>query len=532
MRRFGLWALALLLFLVPGPALWAEDDLLTEVRELLTIYYVDELKPEVLNAATVEEMIAGLNDPDTEYLSSEQYDRFIGSIDNESATGMIGVVIEEADGGLLVTDVLDGYSAGEQGVRAGDLIVAADGAALTGLTRDEAATLLRGAADSTVAITVRRGEETLNFMLTRRIISMPLAEGQLLDGHIGYVALTSFGMTMAEEFIMEANRLRSEGADCWLLDLRGNTGGYTEEALDLLGYFIGGNTAMIMEDYQSSEPVPAIRQETQLTEPIVLLTDAYSASSSEVVTGALRDYRRALLVGGNTYGSGKVKQIFRLSNGDYMKITIYRFFSPRHGAIDQVGIAPQLAVPGEEALNAGALLLAAQTDAANGDADGYIRAHTQAGVYTFSLEDLRAENYWLAGRIILALSKDIRLERGTAAGWEYLLPGLHSHYLYYPGYRNAGILDDVPPDKTFTLSAGETAVDWLTATPERLELIDAQTGRRLPYQVRETAGTLEIQPGELLIPGADYWLVLHGLKDTAGGELPPELALIRAAVNR
>ncbi|MDR0435129.1 MAG: carboxyl-terminal protease, partial [Gracilibacteraceae bacterium] len=375
------------------------------------------------------------------------------------------------------------------------------------------------------------GEETLNFDLTRKILSMPLAEGTLLEGHIGYVALSSFGMMLTEEFIWEARDLKAAGADCWILDLRGNTGGYTEEALDLLGYFIGAKTAMIMEDYQSSESIPAISHDTILTEPVMLLTDNYSASSSEVVTGALRDYGRALLIGGNTYGSGKVKQIFRLSNGDYLKMTIYRFFSPQHDSIDRVGIAPQLPVPDEEALNVGALLLNAPAAEMSGsETVGYIRVHTPAGIYKISLEDLRSENFWVAGRLILALDKNIKLDRGTVNGWEYFPPGLHSHYLYYPGYRNAGILSNVPPDKVFTLSASLT-VDWLTATPERVELIDAQTGRRLPYTVAATAaGALELRPGELLTPGSDYWLVLRGLKDMAGGDIPPEVAVIRAAV--
>ncbi|MDR1321628.1 MAG: PDZ domain-containing protein [Gracilibacteraceae bacterium] len=537
-RQTAKWICALTLLLVallPQPAVLAADsgeDLLTEVRELLTIYYVDELRPDVLNANSVESMISLLRDPDTEYLSNDQYDRFIGSIDNESATGMVGIVIEGTDSGLRVTDVLNGYSAYEQGVRPGDVVTAADGVRLAGMSTDESTALLRGEPESQIRITVQRGEETLEFTLTRKILSMPLAEGTLLDGHIGYVALSSFGMTLTEEFIWEARELRAAGADCWILDLRGNTGGYTEEALDLLGYFIGSQTAMIMEDYQSSEAVPAVSQETRFTEPMVLLTDNYSASSSEVVTGALRDYRRALLVGGNTYGSGKVKQIFRLSNGDYLKMTIYRFFSPQHGAIDQVGIAPQLAVPGEEALNVGALLLNTHSAAASGGADGYIRVHTPAGLYTVSLDDLRTENFWLAGRLILALEKDVALDRGTAAGWEYLPSGLHSHYLYYPGYRSAGILNNVLPDKVFTISAS-LEVDWMTATRERVELINAQTGRRLPYTLAANSdGALELRPGEPLTPGADYWLVLHGLKDLAGRDIPPELAVIRAAADR
>ncbi|MDR1961232.1 MAG: PDZ domain-containing protein [Gracilibacteraceae bacterium] len=529
------WALVFLLAfaLFPAAVVRAADaDLLEEVRELLMIYYVDELGPDVLNAKSVEEMVSRLRDPDTEYMDGETYSRFVGSIDNESATGMVGVVIEEAPEGLLVLEVMEGYSAKAQGISPGDVIIAVNDAPLSGMTTDESTALLRGEPGSDVNVAVRRGQETLRFTLTRSILYMPLAEGLLIDEHIGYVALNSFGMTMAEEFQAEALRLKAEGADCWLLDLRGNTGGYTEEALDLLGFFIGNSTAMIMEESQTSESISANRQEIALSEPVVLLTDRYSASSSEVVSGALRDHRRALLVGGNTSGAGKVKQIFGLSNGDYLKMTIYRFFSPQHGAIDSVGIAPQLAVPDDEALNVGALLLAGH-DTVPPDVDGYIRVQTPAGRYAFSLEDLRSETFWLAGRIILSLERDVRLERGTAAGWEYLPAGLHSHLLYYPGYRSAGILNDVPPDKVFTLSAGEQSVDWMTVTPERVELIDAQTGRRLPYTVKESeTGMLELRPGEQLIPGADYWLVLHGLKDMSGRLLPPELAVIRASVEK
>jgi carboxyl-terminal processing protease len=537
MQKNKLLLLVIALLLTLGAAVFfptevsaAEDPILTEVRSLLVDYYVDKLPPEALTAGSVAELLKILGDPDTEYMTKAYYDHFMGSIENRSDNGMIGVVVAQEARGLLVDAVLEGYSAAERGLQSGDIIITVNGQSLAGKSLSEGIALLQGPEASLVDVVVLRGEAKLPFTLTRRIIETPLVNSELLDGHIGYIELSSFGENMSQQFGEHVQKLQSAGADSWLLDLRDNTGGYTDEALMLLGYYIGESRAIYIEDYMTSEEMISVPQDFTITGKTVVLTNGFSASASEVVVGALRDYGKALLVGGNTYGSGRVKWMIELSNGDYLKLTAYRFFSPNHGNIDKVGIAPQVPVNDSNSLLTGLLFLQTKDQAtlaaSTGDTHDYLKVETTAGSYVLPWQDMRTEEFWTAAQSVL--SAPLKFYQGTASGWKALENTDRRWALYYEGYENCGHIYGVPVDKVLRLSPVSTNVNWSSANPDTMELINARNGKRLPYTLREAgAGEMLLTPNTALADDSEYWLVMHGLRDINGQVLPPGIAVIR-----
>ncbi|TGE39579.1 S41 family peptidase [Desulfosporosinus fructosivorans] len=454
----------------------ANVNVLPEIRTLLQNLYVDPVSAEVLNAPTVDETLERLGDPHTMYFSPEEYQEFLGSIDMHF-TG-IGIHINMEEDGVRVVSVISGSPAEEAGLKAGDLIVRAAGKSLAGLSSNEAVNILRGLEGSTVQISVQQGIVTKKLSVERREISEPTVTGDVLDGHIGYLDLNSFGSDTATEFEMVVNRIRGQNVDSWIVDLRDNGGGYLSSAFDLAGYFIGPNDIVSIKDRTGTvKQYKAQDHGFILNQPVIFLTNENSASASELLAAAVKDHQKGKLVGTTTYGKGTVQSMFTLANKGVLKMTIDRFYSPFGHEINKVGVTPDVEIKQADSLKAAELMLSDATEA-------LVKGRTTA--------------YWEAwgelANSVNSLPTDQPSDR---------------YARYYPSYLKVSELSSIPLDKKFTVLFNG-AVDWQSVNSTSLELIDSATGERIPTKI-ETLGISEAQviPNVALNPNTTYWLIIH-----------------------
>ncbi len=359
--------LALVLLVVPASALTVDQAL-----ELLEELYYYEIPDEAYQAETLDELMSLLEDPYTQYMTAEEYQAFLKLLEGDSNVIGIGVSCRYTPEGILILSTISGGSAREAGLQAGDLIVEIDGQSCVP-ANEESAGRLTGPEGTQVSVTVLRDGERKGYTLTRRPVVEPNVELSI-EGRVGLLDCNSFGKDTGKEFakLVKDNDGR---VDVWVVDLRGNGGGYTNAAVDMLGALMGPGYHLYFETAAGGvEAVPAYdRQATD--KPVIVLTDGGSASASELTSGSLRDSGRGVLVGGRTYGKG-VAQIMLDEDalaslpeydgyfeGDGLKITVYRFYSGGLNSPDKIGVIPTLLVDDEDTAAAALALCGSQEDA-------------------------------------------------------------------------------------------------------------------------------------------------------------------------
>lgn len=511
------------------------DQTLAEVRNLLQTYYVDPVSDAVLNATTVADMLKGLNDPWAAYYTAEEYQTFINAINNQYVG--IGIYAGEDGGGVLVQSVIGGSPAESAGLQAGDLIMGVNGQLIAGMALNDALNLIKGEAGTTVTLTVARGQQTLTVSVVRQAVEEPTVTGQVMDGGIGYISINSFGSNTAEEFAATLAKLQQEfaadGANPlrgWIIDLQDNTGGYIDSAAGLGSYLFGNKTLAQLKDRTQTYPYgPETDNQVDFKAPVIFLTNGYTASASEMVMGAVKDYRTGLIMGTPTYGKGLVQSMFQLSDGSVVKFTTYRFFSPDGNVIQGQGIIPDLNIAGDP-LDAARLLLSADSDQAdkngvNGDHRGFLQV--TAGDHTFYIDQSKARStdLWQPMTELissLAAAGNVTVKEGTENGWAELDAGELSALwpAFYPDYAAVGNLENIPLNKVFTVTFN-AAMNWDTVNGTTVELIDKNTGESIPCTFTPAGDdVVKVAPTQTLKAGTEYWLVIHpGIMGANGGIL-------------
>jgi carboxyl-terminal processing protease len=312
--------------------LYANVDGFIEVLQKVEQSYVDTVQPEVLVDGAIKGMLHDL-DPYSQYLDESSWDNLKAT--THGSFGGIGIVVSVRDNYPTVISPIEGSPAWTLGLRPGDVIVKIDGASSAGLTVDEVATRLRGAAGTPVKISIRREGETgeQDYTVQRQIIvtkSVPYSF--MAEDHTGYLRLANFSENSGAETRAAMERLRLQGATRLVLDLRANPGGLLDQAVDVVEQLVKPNTLVVFtrgrakgqdNRYYSSERRP------QLDWPMVVLVDQGSASASEIVAGALQDLDRALVVGQTTFGKGSVQSVFPLRGRNAaLKLTTAKYYTP------------------------------------------------------------------------------------------------------------------------------------------------------------------------------------------------------------
>ncbi|MCQ2968982.1 MAG: S41 family peptidase [Clostridium sp.] len=328
---------------------------LFELRSLLMAKYDGDIDDTVLLEGAMKGMASALGDPYTVYMNSEEYKNFIES--NNNFYG-IGAQIGVRDEKVVIIAPIEGSPADRAGIKSGDIILQVDDYEVTDANSEEVVSRVRGEEGVPVKLVVRRGEETLEFEVVREQIQSESVKGEMIEGNIGYIQVTTFSdEDVSIKFTEKLNELKESGMEKLILDLRGNPGGYLDKCVEIASNFIPeGEMITYTIDKYDNKQVSLSKGGDAIGMPLVVLVDRGSASASEVVTGALKDNNVATVVGTTTFGKGIVQQLipFVESDGDTgaIKVTTSKYYCPNGENIHGKGIEPDITVElSEEVLN-------------------------------------------------------------------------------------------------------------------------------------------------------------------------------------
>jgi carboxyl-terminal processing protease len=331
---------------------WQDARLLAEVLEHVRAEYVEDVSDKKLIEAAIRGMMADL-DPHSAYLDREQFNEVRISTSGEYSGVGIEVTLDE--GVVRVLTAIENSPAAHAGVLAGDTIVAIDGVPVDAESLDDTIDRMRGASGSSVKISIaRNGEaEPLDFMLKRASVQVHSVRKSLFDSGVGYVRITHFSETTTRDLERALTALKKQndgGLRGLVLDLRNNPGGVLEAAVGVSDIFLedGVIVSAIGRAADAKFEMDATAGDMLEGAPIIVLVNAGSASASEIVAGALRDHRRATLLGQKTYGKGSVQTVMPLSNGQAIKLTTSRYFTPSGASIHGTGITPDRIISEQE----------------------------------------------------------------------------------------------------------------------------------------------------------------------------------------
>ncbi len=319
----------------------AISDSLKSFKKIIDEYYLGNIDSEKVLNETIKGYVKGLGDKYTEYYTKDEWKEF-----EEEALGNykgIGIYMSQnVEDNIVVTSVIKGSPAEEAGIKAEDIISSIDDQDFLGKKTEEAAKLIKGKEGDKVKLGIIRGKEHLEFEVERREIKIYHVESEVIDGEIGYILLQTFNEGCGNEFKRAIEDLQKDGIKKYIIDLRYNTGGFVDEALKIATLFIEKDKVLLYtEDSKKNRTENKAEVDPiALDSEIVILVNEYTASASEILTGALKDYGRATVVGEKTYGKGVMQNVFSLVDGSVLKLTFAEYFTPNNTKINEIGITP------------------------------------------------------------------------------------------------------------------------------------------------------------------------------------------------
>lgn len=340
----------------------AFDQRAQEIRQILEQYFYKGVEAGTLEDGMLHGMADALGDPYTTYYNEEELEQY-NEVTSETYGG-IGVVISmDAETGYpKASRVYKNSPAEKAGMMAGDIFVAVDGERISSEdTLTDLSNRMRGEIGTQVNVTVQRGGQELEFTITRAQIQAEYVEYRMLDNEVGYILISEFSTKCDEEFEAAVAQLQSQGMKRLVLDVRSNPGGYVEQAVSIADMLLPEGVVVSLRD-KDGKTQDYTSDADQLGIPMVVLVNEYSASASEILVGALKDYGVATVVGMKTYGKGIVQMMFPLSAGGALDVTIASYYTPNGTSIHGVGIAPDVEIQLSDDLLSGETALTDATD--------------------------------------------------------------------------------------------------------------------------------------------------------------------------
>jgi len=479
-----------------------EIDEVDQVKNMLFFNYVEPVSWGDLEGDTIEEILENLDDPYTIHLSREEFQEYLETIENDFSG--IGVQFEMIDEGMLVTSVMPDTPAEDAGMQEGDIVVEADGVSLEDASNEETVSIVTGEEGTDVSLVIKRNGEFLEKEITRAKIDVPSVRGEILSEGTGYINTYSFSEETPYQFEDNYVDLRGQGARSWIVDLRYNSGGFLEAALELSGFFLEeGETVMRTKNYNldMEEEEGAREQNYSLEGPVILLVNEYSASASEIIASALRDHNRAFIVGETTFGKGSVQQPIELVDGSVLNMTVSYFYSPEGGAINEVGVEPHLDLSGwedEQQLKAAELL----QSGSGVDSDAVVSMlYYQGFDFAVNVEKARKGEYWPVYYQLVE-----RMGRKEA----------RDHF--YPRHSFREEMEEVESDHDFAVRFS-SALKEESVHGDSIQLREKTGGGKvdLSFNYDEDNRVVEIMPEGDLEEGEVYWLLfgeeLEGMQE-------------------
>ena len=317
------------------------------ILELVNAYYYEDVdQSEMLESAAIG-MAAGVGDVYTNYFTKEDMDAFNEETEGEYAGIGCQLLADPSDQLITITRVFKGSPAEEVGMRSGDKIVYVNDVYYSAYEMDAAVDIMRGEPGTTVKVTVMRGLETIDFDVPRRVIHINYVEHQILEGNIGYVMVYDFLGEAVEGFGEALEAFKAANVCGMIIDLRNNGGGLLDASVEMADMILPEGVVVSMRDKLGSEEAFSIDNE-YYDVPMVVLVNGYSASASEILSGAIRDHGAGTLVGTKTFGKGVVQSVIDFPDGSGLKLTTARYYTPSGECIHEVGIEPHVTVELDE----------------------------------------------------------------------------------------------------------------------------------------------------------------------------------------
>ena len=326
--------------------IYKKIDLFGEVLEKINKEYVDEVDQSKSMDAAINGLLQSL-DPYSAYMTPESFEGM--QTETSGEFGGLGIEVGMEAGVIKVISPIDNTPASKAGLKAGDYIVKINNAQVQGKSLMEAVELMRGPIGSNIEITVRRRgvKKALNFNITREIIQVQSVKSELIDNNIGYIRLTSFNENSSEQIKKKVNKLnKNKDLKGYILDLRNNPGGLLSQAIKISDFFLENGEIVSTKGRKVSENRKWFAKKGDLTngKVLIVLINYGSASASEIVAGALKDHKRAIILGENSYGKGSVQSIIPLKNRGAIRLTIAKYYLPSGKSISEVGVTPDIEV--------------------------------------------------------------------------------------------------------------------------------------------------------------------------------------------
>ncbi|MDC3085407.1 S41 family peptidase [Candidatus Pelagibacter sp.] len=329
--------------------IYKKIDLFGEVLEKINKQYVDEVDQSESMDSAINGLLQSL-DPYSSYMSPEVLNEM--QTETSGEFGGLGIEVSMEAGVVKVISPIDDTPASKAGIKAGDYIVKINDTQVQGKSLSEAVDLMRGPVGSGIELTIRRrGEKkALTFYVVREIIQIQSVKADLLENNIGYIRLTSFNENSGDQIKKKIKQLEKDNKiKAYILDLRNNPGGLLSQAIKISDFFLNSGEIVSTKSRKTSENRKWFAKKGDLIngKTIVVLINYGSASASEIVAGALKDHKRAILLGENSYGKGSVQSIIPLKNDGAIRLTVAKYYLPSGKSISEVGVSPDIEISEE-----------------------------------------------------------------------------------------------------------------------------------------------------------------------------------------
>ena len=329
--------------------IYKKIDLFGEVLEKINKEYVDEINQSESMDSAINGLLQSL-DPYSAYMSPEIFNEM--QTETSGEFGGLGIEVSMESGVVKVISPIDDTPASRAGIKAGDYIVKINDVQVQGKSLSEAVDLMRGPVGSGIELTIRRRGErkALIFNVVREIIQIQSVKADILEKSIGYLRLTSFNENSGKQIEREIKKLeKNKDVKSYILDLRNNPGGLLSQAIKISDFFLDNGEIVSTKSRKPSENRKWFAKKGDLTngKVLIVLINYGSASASEIVAGALKDHKRAILLGENSYGKGSVQSIIPLKNDGAIRLTVAKYYLPSGKSISEVGVSPDIEIDEE-----------------------------------------------------------------------------------------------------------------------------------------------------------------------------------------
>ncbi len=326
--------------------IYKKIDLFGEVLEKINKEYVDEFNQSESMDSAINGLLQSL-DPYSSYMSPKIFDEM--QTETSGEFGGLGIEVSMEAGVVKVISPIDDTPASRAGLKAGDYIVKINDAQVQGKSLSEAVDLMRGPVGSGIELTVRRRGErkALTFNIIREVIQVQSVKSEIIDESIGYIRLTSFNDNSSDQIEKKIKKLKkNKNLNSFILDLRNNPGGLLSQAIKITDFFLENGEIVSTKSRKKSENRKWFAKKGDITDgkTLLVLINYGSASASEIVAGALKDHKRAIIIGENSFGKGSVQSIIPLKNRGAIRLTVAKYYLPSGKSISEVGVRPDIEV--------------------------------------------------------------------------------------------------------------------------------------------------------------------------------------------